>query len=243
MLIACGALGLQLGACATMPPQVLTEVTRFTTWPAADGKPVGAGRSFAVAPLVADGDKGLEFQAYAELVARQMEAHGFKRAAEGAKPVLDVRLAYEVDGGRQELRRTPRFDYVYETYVTRYGQLYTAPRFAYVGDTVSAYMAFTRTVELKILEHGADGKAAPAFEGRARSTGGGSQMAPVMPQIVASIFQGFPGRNGETYRVTLPAGAPEATIPATPPASTPPASTPPAATDAKPESKPDQPKS
>ena len=41
------------------------------------------------------------------------------------------------------------------------------------------------------------------FEGHALSTGRNGQIEPVMPYILDALFKNFPGRSGETQRVSI----------------------------------------
>jgi hypothetical protein len=202
-----GAL-LQAAGCVTAgPPDVRTEVTRFTTLEAAKpGDSVGRGRTFSVEPLNASGDAGLEFQAYAGLLRAQLEAQGFQAAAPGRKPDLTARLGYGVDGGRTDTRSYPVYDYVRDYYVGRDGFLYTSPRLAYLGERTCSSIVYTRDTDVRLVEKGKDGREVSLFEARARSPGASPQISTVMAQMLQAIFATFPGRNGETYTLSLPAG-------------------------------------
>ena len=46
---------------------------------------------------------------------------------------------------------------------------------------------------------------APVFEGHARARSGTDELDALVPNLIQAMFTGFPGRNGETVRITVPA--------------------------------------
>jgi hypothetical protein len=42
------------------------------------------------------------------------------------------------------------------------------------------------------------------FEGHAKTTSTGSDLTKLVPNLVEAMFTNFPGRSGETVRVTVP---------------------------------------
>ena len=217
-----GAVALGLTACAT---GLRTEVSRYTVMPAP------AGQTFYVVP--AQGTQGgLEFNSYAQIVAQQMQAKGYRPA--GAPQVADmlVRLSYDVDEGETEYRADP-FAY------SRYGRGFYDPfwgrpyysRFGYYGryrdpffwgwedpfwyaspysgfggrygyGDVRSYTVYHSELDLDIVRR-ADN--APLFEGNARARSQTDELGVLVPNLIEAMFTNFPGRSGETVKITVPA--------------------------------------
>ena len=46
---------------------------------------------------------------------------------------------------------------------------------------------------------------APLFEGHAKARSQTDELDRLVPNLVTAMFTGFPGRNGETVKITVPA--------------------------------------
>ena len=198
-----------LSACATGLP---TEVSRFQAMPAPQGQ------SFVVVP--AEGEKGgLEFSQYAGLVSRHLTALGYGEAPSREAASFVVELGYGVDDGRQRVVVRP------DPFGPRYGFGYRRPfhysRFGYFGryrspfyygwddpffygggyDRVDAYTVYTSHLDMDIRRT-ADGQA--LFEGRAEARSTEADLPELVPNLIEAMFTDFPGRSGETVRITVP---------------------------------------
>ena len=95
-LLGISALG--VSACAT---GLRTQVSRFQAMPAPQGQ------SFIVVPANPADIGGLEFSRYAELVAQQMQAQGFARAASINQATMVVQLGYDVGDAQTQIVSDP----------------------------------------------------------------------------------------------------------------------------------------
>jgi hypothetical protein len=198
-----------LGACATGLP---TQVSRFQAMPAPQGQ------SFVVVP--AEGEKpGLEFSQYASLVSRHLSALGYNEANSREAANFVVELDYGVDEGRQRIVSRPDpftgpgWGYGYRRpYYSRFGYFgrYRSPYYYgwddpywYGGgfrDRIESYTEYTSDLEMNIMGKGGE----PLFEGRAQARSTTDELTALVPNLIEAMFTDFPGRSGETVRITVP---------------------------------------
>jgi hypothetical protein len=245
LLLGAGAVG--LSGCAA---GLNTQVSRH------QAMPVPAGQTFYVVP--AHGAASLEFNRYASIVARHLEAKGYRPA--GAPQVADmlVKLDYGVDEGQVRrvgdpmarphlrgpagyqrfydprtgqiyYRRDPFYDPFYDPYYeTAYGQPYWS-RYGYWSGrspfyygwndpfwyaspyagygpgyrgAIREYTEYQGHLDLQIVRR-ADG--APLFEGHAKARSQTDETGVLVPNLIEAMFTGFPGKSGETVKITVPA--------------------------------------
>ena len=209
-LLAAPALALAaLSGCAT---PFKADVARFQQLPAP------AGQSFAV---VADDPRlagGLEFQHYADLVGQRLAQTGYVAASDPARADLIVRVAYDVDNGREKVRSTnwgpdPCFYGGYAGYPGwgwrgRWGRpwgygFYDPFLFGPGGgyNDVTSYTVYTSDLSLKI-DRAADNRR--LFEGKASAQSLSNKLTYLVPNLIDAMFTNFPGQNGESVKITLP---------------------------------------
>ena len=199
-----------LSACAT---GFNADVSRFATQ-----LPAPQGQTFAV---VADDPSlagGLEFSQYASVVGQEMSALGYTPAASPETASLLVRFDYGVDNGRERVRSTgfgrdPFFDpwYGYGRYYrtglrhrgfygrrSAWGYGYYDPWFG--GNDVRSYTVYTSGIDMKI-DDTASGER--LFEGKAQALSTSNRLQHLVPNLVDAMFTDFPGRSGETVRITI----------------------------------------
>lgn len=184
------------------PSVVSSNVLRFHTLQG----PGGQGRTFAVLP--AENQQGnLEFRAYADQVAKRMQAQGFRLVPEDAKPQLVLQIHYAVDDGRTEIWTTPI--YSYNDYWRRYYGAAAARPYPYLdatGANTNSSTVYTHRLELKIMD-GASlraGKREDVFEGRAVAERETRELVVTVPFLVEALFDNFPGQSGVPTVVRLP---------------------------------------
>ncbi|HZF43742.1 MAG TPA: DUF4136 domain-containing protein [Sphingomonadaceae bacterium] len=199
--------------CATGLP---TQVSRFQAMPAP------AGQTFFIQPTNEANRGGLEFSRYADLVRQSLAAEGYTPATSAADANLLVSLDYGVDNGRTEVRSIPgafgrsRFGYGpfgyggfgYRPYYSRFGYYRSSPfyygwndPFLFGGfDDVRSYTVYTSYVDVDIRDR--SGRA--VFEGSAKARSRTDELPRLVPNLVEAVFTGFPGRSGETVRITVP---------------------------------------
>jgi len=203
-LIGIAAFG--LSACAE---SLRTTVSRYQAMPAPQGQ------TFFVVPgegMAATG--GLEFQRYASLVAQQLQARGYAPATSPTSASMLVQLGYGVDHGQVRITEDPFYR---SHYFGRFDPFYSPfyyPRFGYrsgfyygwddpfwYGGGVDSYVEYHSEVDLHIRTAGTG---QPLFAGRAQARSQTNRLDVVVPSLVEAMFAGFPGRSGETVKITIP---------------------------------------
>ena len=210
-----GATAVLLSACAE---QINTTVSRY------QAMPVPQGQTFYVEPgggMANNG--GLEFQRYAGLVAQQLQARGYTPATSPKGASMVVQFGYGVDQGQVRYVEDPfyrsRFGYggLYGSY---WGSGFYRPRFGWgggyswgwddpfwygYGSGIDSYVEYHSQVDLHIRQTGTN---APLFDGRAQARSSTDRLDVVIPSLVDAMFTGFPGRSGETVKITIPTRPP-----------------------------------
>ena len=216
-LLGISALG--LNACATGFP---TQVSRYQAMPAPQGQSF-----FVVAANPADAG-GLQFSQYATIVAQAMQAQGYAPAASPQAATMLVQLGYGVDQGQQEIDVDPfangfyrggfggfydpfyRRGFYGRPYYSRYGSYRGRVPFYYGWDdpfwgssfnSTRAYTVYKSFLDVDIRRR-ADNAA--LFEGRAQARSQTDNLGVLVPNLIEAMFTGFPGRNGETVKITVP---------------------------------------
>jgi hypothetical protein len=223
--IALGAAALALSACAT---GLNTKVTRYSA-PMA----IVPGQTFFVQPA-AGTPPSLEFNRYAAMVAQQLEARGLRPATSPQAADMLVRVGYGVDEGTREYvddrpfgygrfgyggfgYRDPFFDpywgiYYGRPYWSRWGggpfyYGWDDPFWSYGGygpfgyGGIREYMVYKSHLDMDIVRK-ADN--AGLFEGHAKARSQTENADVLVPDLITAMFTGFPGRNGETVKITVP---------------------------------------
>ncbi len=212
---------LALSACAQ---SFNAKVNRFQA-----ELPAPAGQTFTVVADDPAMQGGIEFSQYARLVEAQMVKLGYVLASPATSQLL-VRFDYGVDKGRQHVRSTgfandpfynPWFGYrpmgFYGNYWGRPGY-YGRPNFfgsPYYGGRgawgygwydpwmdggYESYSVYTSSIGLKI-DRKDDGRR--LFEGKAEAASTTNRLPYLVPNLIEAMFTGFPGRSGETVRITV----------------------------------------
>lgn len=191
-----------LSGCAT---PFKADVARFQQLPAP------AGQSFTI---VADNPQlagGLEFSHYAAMVGQRLSQTGYVAAGDPASADLIVRVAYDVDNGREKVRSTgfggPYGGWGGGPWGGRWGRpwgygFYDPWLFGGRGfDDVSSYTVYTSDLSLKI-DRAADNRR--LFEGKASAQSLSNKLTYLVPNLIDAMFTNFPGQNGEDVKITLP---------------------------------------
>jgi hypothetical protein len=218
-LVAAPLLLAGLAACAT---PFNANVKRFSS-----AMPAPQGQTFAVVAEDPRDSGGLEFAQYADLVAAQMSRLGYVRT-DPSHAAMIVRLDYGVDQGRDRIRSTgfggdpfwspwygSRFGYggfgysrlgyggSYAPYYRRglWGYGWQDPFFFGSGyGDVDVVTVYTSELDLKI-DSKADGRR--LFEGKAQAASRSNRLGYLVPNLVEAVFTDFPGRSGETVRISI----------------------------------------
>jgi len=208
-VIAMGTAAIALSACAE---QINTTVSRYQAMPAPQGQ------TFYVVPgggMANNG--GLEFQRYAGIVAQQLQARGYAPASSPQSANMVVQFGYGIDRGQVRYTSDPGF-YGHFGYGGFYGPGwgFYRPRFGWgwgggylwgwddpfwYGDGIDSYVEYHSQIDLHIRQTGTN---APLFDGRAQARSETNRLDVVIPSLVDAMFTGFPGRSGETVKITIP---------------------------------------
>jgi hypothetical protein len=212
-----GVAALSLNACAS---SITSTVSRYQAMPAPQGQ------TFFVVPgggMAANG--GLEFQRYAGLVAQQLQARGYTPASSAQSANMVVQLGYGIDRGQVRYVEDPfsRGRYGYGGFYDPFYSPFYYPRFGYrspfyygwndpfwyggYGGGIDSYVEYHSQVDLHIRAAGSN---APLFDGRAQARSETNRLDVVVPALVEAMFAGFPGRSGETVKITIPTTRPRA---------------------------------
>ncbi len=214
--LALGVSAAALSGCATGFP---AQVSRYQAMPAPQGQ------SFVVVPMDARDIGGLEFSRYASMVAQGMQAQGYVPAASIGQATMVVRLGYGVDQGRTEYQRdiggwNDPFRGGYgglgyggygafgHPYYSRWGYYGARSPFYYGWDSpfygfddgISSYTVYRSYLDMDIRRKGDN---AALFEGHAKARSRTDNLGTLIPNLVEAMFTGFPGRSGETVRITV----------------------------------------
>ena len=186
-LVLAGALGVMVGVsgCAST---MSTRVTSFQQWPA-DAQ----GQTYRFAQSQ---EANLEKRAYQDMVRASMGSTGLVEAAPGAPARFDVSFDYGVSQV-QVMTRQPYDPYFYGGFGRYYGGPYG--RFwgpEWVDVPVTGYR---NTVNVRINDRQRGG--AEVYRSTASTLSDRPEMVRVMPYLVRSIFDNFPGNNGSEREV------------------------------------------
>lgn len=222
-----GAGTLALGACATGLP---TKVTRFQAMPAPAGQtfyvvPQSGQPTLEFGQYAAMVARQLEARGYTPAGAPQ-GANMLVRLSYG---VDEGTTRYSVDPMARSRYADPFYRGYYDPF---YGGYYGRPywsRYGYWGsrspyyygwddpfwysspyagygrgfrDPIREYTVYESDLELNIVRR-ADN--APLFEGHAKARSQTDELGVLVPNLIEAMFSGFPGRSGETVKITVPA--------------------------------------
>lgn len=222
------------GAKLALAPIALAGLAACTTGFNADVSrfqsqlPAPQGQTFTV---VADDPQlagGLEFSRYAQYVADNMAAIGYRPVNSTQAADLIVRFDYGVDRGRERVQSTGSsfgyrdpfysswYDYRPVVYRTPYGN-----RVGYVrsyspfgspwgygwndsffggGRDVYSYTVYTSGIEVKIDDARSGQR---LFEGKAEAASTSNRLQYLVPNLVQAMFTDFPGNSGDTVRISV----------------------------------------
>ena len=213
LTLAAPAALLALSACATGLP---TQVSRFQAMPAPQGQ------TFIIQPANPRNQGGLEFARYADHVRQRLTEQGYVEAPTPQSASFVVSLDYGVDQGREKVVTYPGtgFGYgglgyggFYRPYYSRFGYFGRGYHPFYYGwndpfwgspfdyPEVRSYTEYTSFLDMDI-KRVSDGQS--LFEGTAKARSRTDDLQVLVPNLVEAMFTNFPGRSGETVRITVP---------------------------------------
>lgn len=176
-----------------------------------------SGLTYALVPSK-DQEISLEFQSYSKLVRSEPEKRGMVEAPFD-KARYAIFMFYGIDDGKQIVSSYPIFGQTGTSSshttgtITSYGNMasysgttYNTPTQGIVGAGTTTHTVFTRYLNIDIIDisKSGNGKVQKVYEGKAVSSGSSGQLAPVMPAIVKSVFEDFPGKSGASRTIRQP---------------------------------------
>ena len=197
-----------LGACAQTFD---ARVNRFSAL-----APPTQGETFSVQADDPRMQDSIEFRSYAQLVAQQMERFGYRQASDARSANLVVSLDYFVDNGREKVTTTPGFSgwgpgwgWSYGGWgrwgrwgrLGGYGGFYDPFWNDGFGADVRSYTVYDSQLRMEIAR---TGNGERVWEGTARATSRSDDLPWLVPNLIEAVFTGFPGRSGETIKVSIP---------------------------------------
>ena len=206
-VLALGVSVVGLSGCATGFP---AQVSRYQAMPAPQGQ------SFIVVPMNGADVGGLEFSRYANMVSQAMQAQGYAAAPTINAATMVVRVGYGVDDGTTQYDRDPfgysdpyygSRGYYGRPYYSRWGYYGARSPFYYgwdspfYGSGTTSYTVYKSFLDLDIRRKVDN---AALFEGHAKARSQNDNLGTLVPNLVEAMFTGFPGRSGETVKITVP---------------------------------------
>jgi len=167
-------------------------------------------KTFVIKSEKLEGGETLAFDYYSETIEEYLEDMGWRRLSERNQNTdFIVILNWSVDGPISDISsKSSNFHYSFR-YGNPYGFGYGV---GYPYDTrTKTKQLYSRNVEIVIYNAISYDTEKPVriFESSASSLGSNAQINAVMPFIIESIFQDFPGVSGQTktVRVDIPPGS------------------------------------
>jgi hypothetical protein len=187
------ALGLlAMAGCAST---LRSDVTSYQSWPAN-----AAGSSYSFKRLVGQ-EASLEHKSYEDLARNALNHIGLKEAPTGSKGRFEVSLNYGVNTVAQKSREPILANPTYwhpaqyhPVWGWRPGFWATSP----YGPAVVGYRTVSRDISTRRLRVDIAEGANKVFEASATSSGANAALSVTMPYLIRSVFDGFPGANGQS---------------------------------------------
>ncbi len=191
-LLAMSCMGLLLASCAST---LSSDVTSFQRWPA---NAAGASYSFK---RLGNQDGSLEHSSYEDLARKELNQQGLQEAAPGRKGRFEVSLDYGVATRtvktREPIVANPTYwhpAHYHPHQGWRPGYWAGSP----YGPAVVGYRNVNRDVSTRRLRLDITEGANKVFEASATSSGASATLSVTMPYLIRSVFDGFPGANGQS---------------------------------------------
>ncbi len=208
--------GFLVSGCAGLGPSVHSNVTVFHTI-----TEQYKGKSVVVLPFQKELENSLEFKNYKKIIENNLQKYGFNIVQEKDTSSFIAFVSYGIGGGKEELVSSPVFGSTGGGTTTFSGSAYNSggggstsysgsayqmPTFGVVGSSTSSVTTYTRQLAMDLVETSTleSKKVNKVYEGRVKSTGSCSSVLAVMPEMIQSMFLGFPRRNASSETITLP---------------------------------------
>jgi hypothetical protein len=98
--------------------------------------------------------------------------------------------------GRPDYSRWSRHPYYYG-----WGDPFSYGGLGGYGGRIDSYTLYKSQLDMDIVQRATN---APLFEGHAQARSQTDNLDALVPNLITAMFTGFPGRNGETVKITIP---------------------------------------
>lgn len=149
----------------------------------------------------------IEFSQYASIVGEELWKLGYRPVGVDQQPDLIVRVDYRVGEARAQIRSYGGYGgygyghYGYGHFGSHFGH-YGPYGYGYPGySDIRSYTIYDRVLEMEIAK--SQNPDINIFESRVISEGRSNRLTEVMPLLVQSMFQEFPGPSGVTRQVSI----------------------------------------
>lgn len=157
--------------------------------------------------------ENLEYQAYAKLIKAEMARYGMRESSK-LNARYGVYLSYGIDGGREVLSSIPVYGHtgisgIYTSGKTDAQGVYTGvtfvtPRYDVVGSETRSDTVYNSFLYVDIVDLSVAPAQRKVYEGRVSGKSETPFLGAVMPIIVKSVFEDFPGTSGMTRSARIP---------------------------------------
>ncbi len=177
--------------------------------------PATQGETFVIRAEDPQLNGSIEFRSYAQLAAQQLERFGYRQASDTSSANLVVTLDYFVDNGREKVTTTQGFNGWGPGWGWSYGGWGRWGRWGRLGvydpfwgggwdgwgADVRSYTVYDSQLRMDIARSRGGER---VWEGTARATSRSDDLPWLVPNLIEALFTGFPGRSGETIKVSIP---------------------------------------
>jgi hypothetical protein len=180
-------------------------------------KPPLSGISYTIVPSKEQA-VSLEFKSYAAQVKSELNKHGMVENTYG-KAKYAIYLSYGMDGGKSVVSFSPVYgetgigsSFSTGTIASRgnsttfTGMTFNTPMYGVIGSESRTDIVFIGYLNMDILDiaKSAAGEPYKVYEARGVSYADIGLLAPIMPAMIRSLFEDFPGQSGSTRRSRQP---------------------------------------
>lgn len=185
---------LALGGCAST---LSARVTTYQQWP------VGAQGEYYRIVAAPDQAGNLQFGAFSDMLRAAIGPTGLREAVQGAEPRFDVRFEYD-NPVRQVWTQRYNDGYFYNGWGPAFGGYYGrgwgGGGVFYAPSVVNVPVdVYRNTLTVTMTDRLAEGR--EVYRATAVHSSRGDNLDAVMPYLMQSIFDGFPGNNGQVREI------------------------------------------
>ncbi|MDY0271732.1 MAG: DUF4136 domain-containing protein [Advenella sp.] len=191
---------LLLTACSTTQ-RFTTQTTSFQQWPAnAQGQ---------LYRFEADAGQDLEKSSYENLLRNQIWKTGLVEALGSQKARFEVSFAYGIQSRQQLVRENdPFYDpFFYPSFNFGWGWGHRHPFYTGVGFAMAPQYRYVQAsynqYQLHVSIRDLNNRGAEVYQATVLADSNKVNLTQVMPFLAASVFDGFPGQNGQVRKINF----------------------------------------